>query len=310
MLTPLYKKKKLFIVFIIVMILIVLMSLSQLERERLTFVEDIVMVAVSPLQNGVFRVSTEFRVFFENIRERRHLAVENAQLKQTLGDYQRVSSQLEELKQENRRLREMLDFKEKSSYTLVPAKVTARDPSGWFSTIVINKGYNDGVAKDMAVINNDGLVGNVISVSRNSSKVLLLTDSRRAVSGVVRDSRDSGVIGFVEGSVEQPGYCRMINILREAEIKTGDVVVTSGMGGVFPPGLVIGQVMEVGDDEYGLLKYALIKPMVNFSRLEEVFVVKSVNAEVYPEEDIREDEETQEPLNQAPSEGQDTYGQD
>lgn len=297
MLTPIYKKKKLFIVFIILMMLVVVISLSQLERERLTFVEDIVMVAVSPLQNGVFRITTESRLFFENLRERQHLAMENAQLKQTLGEYQRVSSQLEELKQENRRLREMLDFKEKSSYTLAPANVIARDPSGWFSVIVINKGYDDGIIKDMAVINNDGLVGNVISVSRTSSKVLLLTDSRRAVSGVVRDSRDSGVIGFVEGSVDQPGYCRMINILREAEIKTGDVVVTSGMGGVFPPGLVIGQVVEVGDDEYGLLKYALIKPMVNFGRLEEVFVVKSINADVYPEEDIPEEEENQEPLN-------------
>ncbi len=296
MLTPLYKKKNLLTILIIIMTLLVLMSLSQLERERMTFVEDLVMVAVSPLQNGVYQVTTGVRDFLENLRERQNLAVENAQLKQTLGDYERVSSQLEELRQENRRLREMLSFKEKSSYGLLPAEVTARDPSGWFSTVVINRGYSDGVARDMAVINNDGLVGSIISVSRNSSKVLLLTDSRRAVSGVVRDSRDSGVIGFVEGSVEQPGYCRMINILREAEIKTGDVVLTSGMGGVFPPGLVIGQVMETGDDEYGLLKYALIKPMVNFSRLEEVFVVKSTNIEEYPEEDLPELEENQVPF--------------
>lgn len=292
MLTPLYKKKKAFTIIVILIFLIIIMNLSQWERERLTFVEDVILTVVSPFQNAVFRISTEVRDVFEHFSERQDMDRENAELKQSLGDYQRITNQLEELKQENKRLREMLDFREKSDYTLLPARVTARDTSGWFSVIVINKGYSDGAAKDMAVINNDGLVGHILSVSRNSSKVLLLSDSSRAVSGVVRDSRETGVIGFVEGSVEQPGYCRMINILRESEIEKGDVVVTSGLGGVFPPGLVIGQVIEVGDDEYGLLKYALIKPAVDFSRLEEVFVVKSTHTWVYPEEEDLEEEES------------------
>ncbi len=292
MLTPPYKKKKAFTIIVILIFLIIIMNLSQWERERLTFVEDVILTVVSPFQNAVFRISTEVRDVFEHFSERQDMDRENAELKQSLGDYQRITNQLEELKQENKRLREMLDFREKSDYTLLPARVTARDTSGWFSVIVINKGYSDGAAKDMAVINNDGLVGHILSVSRNSSKVLLLSDSSRAVSGVVRDSRETGVIGFVEGSVEQPGYCRMINILRESEIEKGDVVVTSGLGGVFPPGLVIGQVIEVGDDEYGLLKYALIKPAVDFSRLEEVFVVQSTHTWVYPEEEDLEEEES------------------
>ncbi|MDO9573704.1 MAG: rod shape-determining protein MreC [Candidatus Contubernalis sp.] len=290
MLTPLYKKKKAFTIIVILISLIIIMNLSQWERERLTFVEDLIITVVSPFQNAVFWISTEVRDVFEHFSERQDMDRENSELKQSLGDYQSITNQLEELKQENKRLREMLDFREKSDYTLLPARVTARDTSGWFSVVVINKGYSDGAAKDMAVINNDGLVGHILSVSRNSSKVLLLSDSSRAVSGVVRDSRETGVIGFVEGSVEQPGYCRMINILRESEIEKGDVVVTSGLGGVFPPGLVIGQVIEVGDDEYGLLKYALIKPAVDFSRLEEVFVVQSTHTWVYPEEEDLEEE--------------------
>nr|WP_241423482.1 rod shape-determining protein MreC [Candidatus Contubernalis alkalaceticus] len=268
------------------------MNLSQWEREKVTLVEDVILTVVSPFQHAVTGISTEVRDFFEYFKDRHDLASENAELKQSLGDYQRITNQLEELNQENMRLRQMLDFQEKSAYTLLPAKVTARDPSGWFSVVVINKGYADGVSIDMSVINNDGLVGHILNVSRNSSKVLLLSDSSRAVSGVVQNSRETGVIGFVEGSVEQPGYCRMINILRESEIENGDVVVTSGLGGIFPPGLVIGQVIEVGDDEYGLLKYALIDPAVDFSRLEEVFVVKSTHTWVYPEDEALEEEES------------------
>ncbi|RQD78182.1 MAG: rod shape-determining protein MreC, partial [Candidatus Syntrophonatronum acetioxidans] len=226
-----------------------------------------------------------------------------------LRNYQGLTHQLEELRQENKRLRDMLDFQERSNYDLIPAKIIARDPSTWFNTLIINKGYNDGVARDMAVTTQDGLVGNVMAVSRHASKVLLLTDSRRAVSGVVQGSRDMGTIGFVEGSVDEPGYCRMINISREAEISRDDVIISSGLGGVFPPGLVIGEVMEVGRDEYGLLKSALIKPAVNFNRLEEVFVVNDTGEEVLEEEfefndDLMDNEEYQEE-----TEGQEYNGQ-
>lgn len=286
MLTPLYKKKKIILILLLMLLLIVLMSLTERERDRLTVVENAFLSAVRPFQNAAYTVSARIRDFTELMTGYYALAQENAELKKSVSTFEGLANQLEELKHENNRLREMLDFKERSSHTLIPAKVVARDPSDWFNIIVIDKGYKDGVSKDMAIITGEGLVGNVYSVSPYASKVLLLTDSRRAVSGIVQNSRDMGIIGFVEGSVEHPGYCRMINIPREADIKTGDVIVSSGLGGVFPPGFVIGNVIEVGQDEYGLLKSALIEPAVNFSRLEEVFVVKRTGYDYFQEDEI------------------------
>lgn len=291
MLTPMYKKKKIITILLILFFLIVLMSLTNRERDRLTIVEDIIISAVSPFQNAVFTASAQVRDFVELLQEYQYLAKENNRLTETLGNYKGISNEMEEIKQENKRLREMLDFKDRSDHTLMPAKVIARDPSNWFNTVIINKGHKDGVSKDMAIITNEGLVGNVLSVSRHASKVLLLTDSLRAVSGTVQESREMGTIGFVEGFVDEPGYCRMVNISQDAEINDGDVVVSSGLGGVFPPGLVIGEVIEVGQDEYGLLKYALIKPAVSFNRLEEVFVVKSAGDEFLSEKEIEHYEE-------------------
>ncbi|PKM83782.1 MAG: rod shape-determining protein MreC [Firmicutes bacterium HGW-Firmicutes-13] len=291
MLTPLYKKKKIMVILLLMLLLVIFMSLTERERDRLTILESVILSAVSPFQNAVFTVSARVRDYTELMTGYYLLAQENTELKKSVSSYQGMANQLEELRQENKRLRQMLDFKERSSYTLIPAKVVARDPSEWFNIMVINKGYKDGVSKDMAIITGEGLVGNVYAVSPYASKVLLLTDSRRAISGVVQNSREMGIIGFVEGSVELPGYCRMINISREANIQKGDVIVSSGLGGVFPPGFVIGCVIEVGQDEYGLLKSALIEPAVSFNRLEEVFVVKSTGYD-FREEEYMNDEFT------------------
>ncbi len=310
MLTPGVKKKKVLILLGVILLLIILIGFTYRERDRLTPVEDFFISLASPIQEGVSSLSIHARDTIQVIRGYNELAQENAELEEELSKYRGLSHQVEELRQENQRLREMLDFQERSSYDLIPAKVIARDPSTWFNTLIINKGYNDGVARDMAVTTKEGLVGNVIGVSRHASKVLLLTDSRRAVSGIVQESRDMGTIGFVEGSVDKPGYCRMVNISREAEISRDDVIMSSGLGGVFPPGLVIGEVMEIGRDEYGLLQYAIIKPAVNFNRLEEVFVVEDLGEEILEEEEFDFDENLNNEENyQEETEGQEYNGQ-
>lgn len=194
-------------------------------------------------------------------------------LQEELAVRDNLRYQLMELQKENFRLREMLDFKERVSYELLPAEVIARDPSQWFETIIINKGYDNGVQNDMAIVTSEGLVGNVAKVSRNSSQVLLLTDSRRAVSALVQRTREPGTVGIVEGYPEEKGSLRMINIPPEASLQTGDTVISAGLGGVFPKGLVIGHIVETGSDQYGLLQQAILRPAVDFNRLEEVFVV-------------------------------------
>lgn len=237
------------------------------------------MTGLLPVQGFFSQVGTRIYTFSQGVWEYSKVLEENKLLKEKLAAEENLQSQLLELRKENRRLREMLDFKERTAYTLLPAEVVARDPSHWFETITINKGYADGVQKDMAVVTSQGLVGNVFIVSQNSSRVLMLTDSRLAVSALVQRSREPGFVGIIEGYPEKKGFLRMSNLSPEANIQPGDAVISSGLGGVFPKGLVIGHVVEVGQDQYGLLQQAIVCPAVNFNRLEEVFIVIELPAE-------------------------------
>jgi rod shape-determining protein MreC len=267
---------------IILILIVLLLSLSIFTGKfycRYSFVEDLLMTGIQPVQGFFSRAGECIYVFFEGMLEYNRVLEENKRLKEQLAAGQNLSAQLMERRKENHRLREMLGFKRQTAYTLLPAEVVARDPSQWFETITINKGYADGVQKDMAVVTSEGLVGSVFFVSKNSSRVLMLTDSRRAVSALVQRSREPGFIGIIEGYPEKKGFLRMSNLSPEANIQPGDTVISSGLGGVFPKGLVIGHVVEVGQDQYGLLQQALVRSSVNFNRLEEVFIVFEFPAE-------------------------------
>ncbi len=262
--------------FIFLSIMILLLSAIHFTgdyRSRYTFAEDLLLAGLSPVQGFFSQLGWRTYRFFEVILDHNRLIEENKTLQQELAAQDNLRYQLVELQKENYRLREMLDFKERVSYELLPAQVIARDPSQWFETITISKGYIDGVKKDMAVVTSDGLVGNVAKVSRNSAQVLLLTDSRRAVSALIQRTREPGTVGIVEGYPEEQGYLRMVNIPPEAKLQPGDTVISAGLGGVFPKGLIIGHLLETGTDQYGLLQQAIIKPAVDFNRLEEVFIV-------------------------------------
>ncbi len=253
---------------------------------------NLMQTAVSPLQGFASEIGSQSFDFFYFLFNYDEIISEKRALEEELSAEANLRYQLKELQKENQRLREMLGFQEQVEHELLPAEVIARDPSTWFETITINKGYADGVEQDMAVVTSRGLIGNIYQVSRSSSRVLLLTDTRRAVSALVQRSREPGFVGVVEGSPEKRGYLRMVNLPSEANIQIGDTIVSSGLGGIFPKGLVIGRVMEVETDHYGLLKQALLSPEADFNRLEEVFVVISSPVE---EEVVDDNNENIEP---------------
>ncbi len=274
MLAPLKTRRKKTVSLLLVFIfLLCLAAFTAQGRQKLTLAEEMLLTLVAPVQGVFQRLTRTVDNTFATVKEYRLLLEENAALKKELANAATLEARLLELRQENHRLREMLGFKEKTGYSLIPAEVIGRDASSWFQTMTINRGSYHGVEKNMAVVTSDGLVGNILSVSRLSSQVLLLTDSRPAVSALVQRSREPGEVGVVESAPGLPGYLKMINLPREANIQPGDRIISSGLGGVFPKGLVIGYVLETGDDEYGILQYALLRPAANFNRLEEVFVV-------------------------------------
>jgi len=151
---------------------------------------------------------------------------------------------------------------------MIGAEVIGRDPSFWFKSVMIDKGERDGVKKGMAVISPRGVIGQVLKIAPHYATVLLITDYNSAVDCVVERSRAKAI---VEGKGEN--RCQLKYLLRAEEVAVGDVVITSGLGGNFPKGLMVGEVKKVDKKGHGVFQYAELVPSVDMTRLEEVFVV-------------------------------------
>ena len=196
----------------------------------------------------------------------------------THDENQRLKVEVDKLMMENSRYREMLstygrlqqllNFKDTTEETVLAAQVIGRDPTGWFRSIIIDKGENSGIKENMPVVNAKGVVGQIVSVSYNYSKVLLLIDQNSSVDCIIERSRDSGIVKGVSSKI-----CTLDYVLKTSDVRVGDIAVTSGLARVFPKGNRVGEVIEVGDTPGELFKSIKIKPSVDFSKLEEVLVL-------------------------------------
>ncbi len=174
---------------------------------------------------------------------------------------------VEELQRENERLRRMLGFAEESPRRSVAARVIAEDAASWFRTIEIDRGYNDGVTEGLPVVDAAGLIGRVVRSTADAARVLLITDASSAVAVLVQDER---IRGICRG---QGGTLALDFALVQDAIQVGDGVVTSGLGGVFPKGLVVGYVRSVRREQFGLFQTVEVESAVDFEHLEEVLVL-------------------------------------
>jgi rod shape-determining protein MreC len=193
---------------------------------------------------------------------------ENLRLKRLLAESAAENHRLAEVDLSNQRLRELLNFRESLPREVVAAQVVGRDPSPWFQTVIIDKGKTDGVMKSAPVVVAEGIVGQVIDVSDRYAKVLLIIDQDSAVDSLVAQSRARGVIKGDGG-----GGCTFEYVLRKDDVGVDDIVVSSGLDGVFPKGLRVGQVSEVIRRNAGLFQEVMITSFVDFEKLEEVLVV-------------------------------------
>jgi len=277
-------KKNIWVLIVVVILLLFLISYTGEERLRLTTVEDAFLAVVTPVQDFFASIGRNIQTSFLAIYHYQEIKEENEMLRRRLSEKKNDLVLLDEILQENHRLREMLDFKEQQDLDLVAAEVISRDPSGWFNTVTLNRGYRHGIEAEMAVMAPEGLAGMVTSVSANSSKAILITNPSFAAGAKVQRSRDPGSIGIVEGQEEDQPLLKMINLPPDADIQPGDTIITSGLGGVFPQGMLIGKAKEVDLDQFGLVKSAVIESSVNINRLEEVMVVTSPVSEPEAEE--------------------------
>lgn len=248
-------------------------------RSSITFIVLVVLslfLLVLPvkLKKGVSEIAFSFSYgpFYSlanRIEELHKVHQENRILSQKVMRLTLENAQLQEKRLENERLRKILEFKSENSFELVPAKVISAEPTRLPTSLLINLGGKDGLKKGMPVVNINGLVGKVSEVLVGSSVVQLLFHPHCRVAALDQRSRVQGIVKSKGGVILD-----LDNVPLDEDVKPGDVIYTSGLGGVFPAGLKIGRVITVYQDKDSVFKTIKLKPAVDFFRLEELFLIK------------------------------------
>ena len=266
---------------IYVFLLLLLISLSALffsSRNIMLDVKGIGLSMFSGLRAGINEASSAVSRTIMSIQELATLRREFLELTDRIARYELLERSAAEIRQENNRLRELLGFSEDLRYQHIPARLIGRDPVNLFSAFVINRGSNAGVEVNMPVIayhnGVQGLVGRVVRTGAFESLVMPLYDSGSFVSARLAESRYEGIVEG-RGIPEVPVVMRFISKRARDEINIGDVVISSGTGGVFPSGLNIGRVVRINYQEEELSMEVEVETSIDFSRLEYMFVIKT-----------------------------------
>jgi len=234
---------------------------------------------ISPIQEGIATVFRPIGSFFTDLGRIGSLKEENARLKAQLEELQGQQGQLQELQGEVKTLRDTLGLRDRLGFRTTGADVISETPSNFEASITIDAGSTHGVALDMPVIAADGLVGRVVRVADKWSKVLLIIDPNSSVGVRLAASREAGLL-----TGQRASDLRISLVDPETPVEPGEQVTTSGLGGVFPPGIPVGVVSHVVPDQGALEKQILVRPGVDFSRLAEVLVVLSNEVTAAPQQ--------------------------
>ena len=243
-------------------------SLNLKNREHAGPFERGVMNLMAPLSDVVGRANGAVSGIWSNYIDLLEVRKENKQLRESVKILNSRLAEAGEAIMANERLKKLLELKGSLHAPAVAASVIGEDGYPWFKTIVINRGAADGLREGLPVVASDGIVGQVVKVAVGSSRVLLLTDHASGIAGTVQRSRARGVVKGKGG-----GWCSLDFTLHQEDVKVGDEIVSSGIGGIFPKGLPIGEITMVKKGDYGIFQTVEVRPKVNLSRLEEVLVI-------------------------------------
>jgi len=259
-----------FFCFLLLAISFLFLNLSL--RNRIQELKFFFLYLASPSSSLATKIFLHGENLSKNFLLQLHLHEENRKLKEKLKEYIHLETLSKEILEENKRLRVILRFKERRKYNFLTGQVLARDTQNWYNSIIIDKGSLAGIKKDLPVIvleeDQEGLLGRISEVFPTTSKVLLLTDSLSAVVGYAPRSE---VDGIVEGQ-DRKELCFKY-IFPEADLKEGDLIVTSGTGGIFPAGIPIGEIVKIEEKKNAPYKEAILIPWIKFSHLREVLVI-------------------------------------
>ncbi len=267
-----FSRKTVLIVGLLVAVTINLIVLSLSSRHRFPSegIGQLAVGVVAPFQLVVTNSCRFLRETWQHYFQLVSIAERYDQLSRELDMATAHGAECAELRRSNRRLRALLHFQDAVRFEMVAAEVVGKDPSPWFKTVIIDKGYKQGVRKGMPVVVPQGIVGQVIGAGRYFAKVLLIIDANNAVDALVDRTRARGV---VTGTAM--GQCALKYVLRKEDVRVGDLLISSGMDGVFPKGLRIGFVSGVIRRNSGIFQDVTVTPFVNFEKLEEVLVIRN-----------------------------------
>ncbi|KWZ84182.1 rod shape-determining protein MreC [Heyndrickxia coagulans] len=270
-----FLNKRLIVLLISVILLVAMIGFSIRERDRISKPEQFVRDIVGLGQSVIAKPANALAGFFDNIGDLKNTYTENKKLKSHLEQLTSLEAQNHELKKENENLRSII--KEKNSLgdsESIQAQVIARNPDNWYEQVVIDKGEVNGVAKNMAVVTSGGFLGKVTQVDKFYSTVELLSspDETNRVSAKVQNAKKDAY-GLIEGYDKKTKMLLLKQLDFNIKVKKGDHVVTSGLSGMFPSGLLIGDIEKVTPDENGLTQTAYVKPAANFYDVREVLVI-------------------------------------
>lgn len=266
--------KRLILLLLGVILLVALISYSLKDRDNVNFAERLIKDTVGAGQS-LFSGPAHFVTgIFDNVDSLLNTYKENQHLKGRLDEFATVQAEVTDLRSENEQLKEIVGKEaDLRDYNPIQATVIARNPDQWEEKIILNKGSSDGVEPDMAVMTAKGLIGKVSLVTKTTSTIELIStqNPNYRVSAMVLGGAD-GVFGLIEGYDPERRELMLKRIDAQIELEVGQQVISSGLGGIFPKGLVIGEITEVTIDEFGLTKLAYVKPSADFTLLNHVMI--------------------------------------
>jgi rod shape-determining protein MreC len=253
------------------------MGLSSNQNSKVNYISNATGIILSPFQRFFDYTGGKINEVFSYFDDVNELREENELLKAENDKLKEENKELSYYKVKIEGLMLALNIKDRfEDYEPVGANIIAKDMGNWFNTFTVDRGMNDGISNNDAVVTSQGLVGRVSRSGVMSSNVVALIDEDSTVSARITKTMD---LISVKGdmTLKDQGLCRVDLIFPDVDIAVGDTIETSGLGGYYPKGIIIGEVLEVRRKAGELYRYAIIKPAVDFKRLEEVFILKEKN---------------------------------
>ena len=289
-----FSNKRLILLMLGVILLVALISYTLRERENVSFPEQVIKDTVGAGQS-LFSGPAHFVTgIFDNVDSLLNTYKENQHLKGRLDEFAAVQAEVTDLRSENDQLKEIVGKEaDLRDYNPIQATVIARNPDQWEEKIILNKGESSGVAVNMAVMSSRGLIGKVSLVTKSTSTVELIStqNPNYRVSAMVLGG-DEGVFGLIEGYDAERRELMLKRIDAQIDLEIGQQVVSSGLGGIFPKGLIIGEITEITIDEFGLTQLAYIKPAADFTLLNHVMIADRETPEVDDDGNATEEDES------------------